>query len=112
MVNNKEKDSKDDKVKEKQEKDRKSVQKAEKAAKTVELLRSSEDLEYPTFSSQKPDGELAKGGDWSLQKGLIRQPYRRIGTLRSLGTLARTGTGAPGGASSSGMMTAIGTCPP
>ena len=53
----------------------------------------------PTFSSQKPDGDLAKGGDWSLQKGLIRQPYRRIGTLRSLGTLARTGIGVPGGAS-------------
>ena len=62
MVNNKEKDTKDDKVNEKQEKDRKSAQKAEKAAKTVELLRSSEDLQYPTFSSPKPDGDLAKGG--------------------------------------------------
>ena len=62
MVNNKEKDSKDDKVKEKQEKDRKSAEKAEKVAKTVELLKSSEDLHYPTFSSSKPDGDLAKGG--------------------------------------------------
>jgi len=76
MVNNKEKDSKDDKVKEKQEKDRKSAEKAEKVAKTVELLKSSEDLHYPTFSSSKPDGDLAKGGYWSLRKGLIRQPYR------------------------------------
>ena len=62
MVNNKEKDCKDDKVKEKQEKDRKSAEKAEKAAKTVKLLESSEELHYPTFTSSKPDGDLVKGG--------------------------------------------------
>jgi len=112
MVNNKEKDCKDDKIKEKQEKDRKSAEKAEKAAKTVKLLEGSEELHYPTFTSSKPDGDLVRGGDRNLRMRFVRQPYLRIGTLGSLGTLARTGTGAPGGASSSGMMTAIGTCPP
>jgi hypothetical protein len=64
MVNNKEKDPKDDKIKEKQEKDRKSAEKAEKAAKTVKLLEGSEELHYPTFTStsSRPDGDLAKGG--------------------------------------------------
>ena len=79
-MSNKEKDHKDgDKTKEKHEKERKAAEKAEKAAKTVELIKSSEDLHYPTFSS-KPDGDLARGGSGvserdspdALTKGQVR----------------------------------------
>ena len=60
MVNEKEKELK--KEKEKQEKDKRSAEKAAKAALAVKLLASSEDISYPSFTSSKPDGDLARGG--------------------------------------------------
>ena len=62
MVNEKEKDLKNEKIKEKQEKDKRSAEKAAKAALAVKLLASSEDISYPSFTSSKPDGDLARGG--------------------------------------------------
>ena len=107
MVNEKEKELKDDKIKEKQEKDKRSAEKAAKAVLAVKLLASSEDISYPSFTSSKPDGDLARGGDMNLRTRFARQPYLRTGTLGSLGTLARTDTGGPGGASSLGMTSVI-----
>ena len=56
-MSNNEKDAKE--VDEQKEKERKAAEKDAKAAKTVELIKSSEEIVYPTFN--KSDSNVARG---------------------------------------------------